>query len=212
MPVDYGIKIKVADEVPVSLSVADSNEALSAWGIRLWPMDLSHVSDEIQTLLHQEDLTENEIERVKAHFLLSRERLVELISAARKQPHVPGGGELRTYDATHGYYYPQLWVVQRDLDYSRFDRFHVNMSDDGTAVDEVMQMLSGSGIVIQHRSSSHGLVTLYLDCPKDDAGWMITYSGGEPHIGSASRAAPGTKILVQVIGPASWTMRYENDT
>lgn len=154
---DHGIKIEIADEVPVSLSVADSNEVLRAWGIRIWPMDLSPVPDEIRTLLQQTDLTENDEERIKTHFLLSRERLVEMISAARKQPHVPGGGELHTYDATHGYYYPQLWVVQRDLDYSRFDRFHVNVSDEGTAVDEVLQMLSGSGLVIQLDHPARGL-------------------------------------------------------
>lgn len=211
MAVDHGIKIKIADNVPVSQSIADSNEVLRAWGIRIWPIDLSPVPGDIRTLLQQSDLTENDEERIKAHFLLSRERLVEMISAARKQPHVPDGGELTTYDATHGYYYPQLWVVQRDLDYSRFDRFHVNMSDEGIAVDEVMQMLSGSGLVIQHRSSSEGLITLHLDCPREDAGWCVTYSGGDPHIGSVSSAAPGTKLLVQVIGPASWTMQYEKD-
>lgn len=208
---EHGIRLKIAEEKPVAMSLEDANAVLTVWGIRIWSLDLSNAPGEIRKLLRQACLTEAEAERIKKYFLLPRDRLMEIITAVRENPHVPGGGELKTYDATHGYYYPQLWVAQQDLDYSRFDRFHVNLSDDGIAVDEVLQMLAGSGFVIQHQSASHGVMTLHLDCPKDDAGWIVTYSGGDPHIGSFSSAAPGTKLLAQVIGPASWTMRYADE-
>ena len=41
--------------------------------------------------------------------------------------------------------------MEEGADYSRFDRFHVNVAEDGTAVDEVMQILSGSGVRILQR-------------------------------------------------------------
>lgn len=207
----HGIRLEKAEGCAKPMSHADANVVLADWGVRIVPLELHSIPGEIRKLLRQACLTEAEAERIKTYFLLPRERLVEIITAARENSHVPGGGELNTYDATHGYYYPQLWVVQQDLDYSRFDRFHVNLSDDGTAVDEVIQMLAGSGLVIRHQSPNHGVVTLYLDCPEGDAGWIVTYSGGDPHIGSVSRAAPGTKLLVQVIGPATWTMKYEDE-
>ncbi len=93
------------------------------------------------------------------------------------------------------------------MSYSRFDRFHVNAADDGTGIDEVMQILSGGGIVIVQRLRNAGVLTLHLDSP----GWIVTYDGNNWHIGSLTKAEPGTKVLVQAIGPARWRMRYEED-
>ena len=45
----------------------------------------------------------------------------------------------------YDYTYPQLYQVIEDVDYSRFDRFHINVSDEGVSVDEVMWVLSGRG-------------------------------------------------------------------
>lgn len=76
---------------------------------------------------------------MEAHFLLSRERLLELIVRAGRTPHVPTGGALTTVVLTHGYSYPQLYLVQQDMDYTRFDRFHVNVADDGTGVANALR-------------------------------------------------------------------------
>src|SRR5262245_60252035 len=120
----------------------------------VWPLDLSGVPADIRRLLEQSTVTEAQEERLKTHFLLRRERLLEIIRSAGRKPHVDGGGALSTTVVSHGYSYPQLWVVQGGIDYSRFDRFHVNVADDGTGVDEVLQMLSGRGIVIRQRQGA----------------------------------------------------------
>ena len=114
---------------------------------------------------------------------------------------------MTTVVSTHGYSYPQLYLVLENDDYTRFDRFHVNVADDGTAVDEVLQVLSGGSIVIVQRVGSATVLTLHLDSP----GWLVTYNGGNPHIGSLTRAEVGTKVLVQIIGPPLWRMIYEGD-
>jgi hypothetical protein len=150
-----------------------------------------------------------ESERIKTHFLLSRQRLLEIISDAGRMPQVPGGGELTTVVSPHNYSYPQLYVVQDGIEYSRFDRFHVNIADDGSGVDEIMQLLSGSGVRLFQQAPGGGVLTLHLGCANDEIGWLLTYNGAHPHIGSLSAAAPGTKVLMQVIGPAHWVMRYE---
>jgi hypothetical protein len=106
--------------------------------------------------------------------------------------------------------YPKLWVKQSDTDYIRFDRFHVNVANDGTGVDEVIQMLSGQGLVFRHRLPGGEVLVVHLDCPAEDAGWFVTNDGGRPHIGSLAIAMPGTKVLVQVLGPSRWNMRYED--
>jgi len=153
-------------------------------------------------------LSADENRVVLDYFLLSRERLLEVINEAGREPNIPGGGDLKTFVSNHDYWYPQLWVAQAGEDYSRFDRLHVNTAEDGTGVDEVLQMIAGAGVTIVLQLENTIRLTLGLDCPNSESGWMITYNGGRPHIGSVSSATPGTKLVTQVIGPESWQMRY----
>jgi len=185
------------------------NVVMAEVGTRVWPLGLRAVPDAIRSLLARPVLEEAEVERIKTHFLLSRERLLALIEAAGREPHVPGGGELETYVTSHGYGYPQLYVAEAGVDYSRFDRFHVNRAPDGNGVDEAMQMLSGGGVVIVRRKPNGETLELTLNCPSPEDGWIATYSGWEPHMGKLSGAQPGTKLLVQVIGPREWSIQYE---
>jgi hypothetical protein len=208
MATDAGIRLEFSDGRPALTAISDVNAALADVGSHVWPLDLHHVPAEMQRLLLQPTLTTDEAERLKAHFLLPRARLLEVIMNAGRTPHVQDGGALTTVVSTHGYSYPQLYLVKQNDDYSRFDRFHVNVADDGTGVDEVLQLLSGRGIVILQRMRHATVLSLYLDRP----GWLVTYNGGNPHIGSLSQAEVGTKVLVQIVGPAIWRMRYEEDT
>ncbi len=187
------------------------NDAMAEIGSRVWPLDLINIPEDIRLLLIKPSLENDETERVKGYFLLPRSRLLEIIEHAGRKPNVPGGGELSTSVSNHGYSYPQVWIVQDDIDYSRFDRFHINAAKDGTGVDEVLQLLSGGGLVIHHHKPDGEVLTLHLDCPDDNQGWLLTYNGGAPHIGSLTRAQPGTKALVQVIGPREWEMKYLED-
>ena len=187
------------------------NAALAPFGARVWPLDLDAAAPGLRGLLARPTLDAAEAERIEAAFLLSREALLAKLAEAGRSPHVPGGGALETEVANHGYAYPQIFVVEQGADYSRFDRFHVNVSEDGTAVDEVMQILAGGGVRILQRLPDRDAVTLTLDCPSAGKGWTVTYDGAVSHIGSMSAARPGTKALMQVFGPARWTMRYDED-
>ena len=196
---------------PTLVGIEAVNAALSPFGARVWPLDLGGIAPGIRRLLDLPTLDAAQSQRIEAAFLLSREALLAKLAEAGRSPHVPGGGALATEVANHGYAYPQLFVVEEGADYSRFDRFHVNVAEDGTAVDEVMQILSGGGVRILQRLPGEEPVTLTLDCPSADRGWTVTYDGAVSHIGSMSSAAPGTKALMQVFGPARWTMRYDED-
>ena len=118
---------------------------------------------------------------------------------------------MSTYVTSHDYSYPQLYLVEDGIDYSRFDRYHVNTAEDGTGVDEVMHILAGRGVTFLQRQPSGAELTLQLDCPDEDSGWIITYSGAYPHIGSISGATSGAKILMQIIGPPRWAIRYVDE-
>jgi hypothetical protein len=209
MTKEQGIRLEFSDDRQPLTAVPEINKALAEIGSRIGPLDLGNEPDEIRKLLKQPTLTKEESDRLLNHFLLSRDRLLKVITGAGREPHVPGGGALTTLMLPYNYKYPQLFVVEEGIDYSRFDRFHVNIAKDGTAVDEVAQILSGSGFVNHHRSPNGEILSLYVDCPGEEAGWILTYDGGYPHIGSISGAQPGTKALVQVIGPETWEMRYD---
>ena len=206
---EQGVRLEFSGGRQPLTTAHEINEALAEIGSRIWPLVLWNEPDEIRKLLRRPILTNDESDRLLNHFLFSRERLLEIITGAGREPHVPGGGALSTLVLPYNYKYPQLFVVEDGIDYSRFDRFHVNISKDGTAVDEVAQILSGSGFVNHHRSPNGEILSLFVDCPREDAGWILTYDGGFPHIGSISGAQPGTKTLVQVIGPETWEMRYD---
>ncbi len=206
--VTSGLRLERGDG-PALFEIGAVNAALAPFGARVWPLDLREVAPDILVLLAGPTLDDAQSERIKAAFLLPRETLLARLAEAGRSPHVPGGGALETEVANHGYSYPQLFVVEAGADYTRFDRFHVNVAEDGTAVDEVMQILSGGGVRILQRLPGGEAATLTLDCPSGERGWTVTYDGGVSHIGSMSSAAPGTKALMQVFGPARWTMRYE---
>ena len=203
-----GLELEYPDGSRTAASVGDVNERLGPYGARVWTLDLSGAPDEIRALLARPTLASGASRRVSEHFELPRTRLLELVSEAGREPQVADGGEMRTLDATHDIPYPELYVVAPGVDYSRFDRLHVNTAEDGTGVDEVLQMLSGRGVRVVQSLPEVGLVTLYLDCPSPDRGWIVTYSGGYPHIGSLTGADDGTKLLVQIMGPPVWTMNY----
>ena len=177
-------------------------------GVGVWPLQLDDVPDDLRLLLGQGNLTDAETERLRDHFLLSRERLLELVDESGRTPNVPGGGALETTVLNQGYSYPQLWVVQGDVDYTRFDRFHVNVSDDGTGVDEVLQMVSGEGVIVRVQQPDGTVHNLRLDCLDENTCWMFSYDAGQSHIGSLSSATPGTKLVVQAFGPPEWALRY----
>lgn len=206
-----GIQLEI-EGAGVSLSTLPEIQAeLKRIGVGVWPLRLDDVPDDIGRLLGQTSLTDVETARLRDHFLLSRERLLEIIVASGRTPNVPGGGALETTVLNQGYSYPQLWVVRGGEDYTRFDRFHVNVSDDGTGVDEVLQMVSGEGVVVRVRQPDGTVHNLRLDCPNDSVCWMFSYDAGQSHIGSLSSATPGTKLVVQAFGPTEWALRYVDE-
>ena len=204
-----GVRLTHSSGRPALTDPAEINLALAPYGSRIWSLDLSDTPNEIRQLLTRVTFDAAESTLVRDHYLLSRERLLEIVDEAGRTPQVSGGGEMNTVDLTHSVPYPELYIVVPGVDYSRFDRFHVNVSDEGVGVDEVMQVLSGGGVRLLQHLPDQGLITLEIDCLEENSGWVVTYDGAYPHIGSISGGQPGTKVLMQVIGPAKWEMKYE---
>lgn len=203
-----GIRLEFPDGRADLTSLDQVNATLAPVHTRFWRQDLSNLSPDLKEFLADADPSPERVAEVKPQFLLSRERLLALIAATGREPHVPGGGELITVDETHGATYPQLYVARPGVDFSRFDRLHVNLAADGTPVDDVVQLLCGSGLAVHQRLPSGETVKVRLDCTSPELGWLLCVDCSIPFIGSFTGAAPGTKAVSQTIGPPRWRMEY----
>ncbi len=205
---EKGLSLKFSDRRAEPETLPDINAELLKIGVGVWRLDLRNRDAATRALLAKPMLDEAEIERVKEHFLLPMDRLLQIVSQAGRAPEVPGGGSLTTFVTNEGYGYPQLHQVQEGIDYSRFDRFHVNTAPSGKGVDEVFQLLAGGEFVNRHRLDDGEVLTLTLRCPDEGQGWLGTYSGVRPHIGNIGSATVGSKLLVQAFGSPLWALTY----
>ena len=205
---NIGQRLEYPDDRKPLYSLDDINGELAVIGTRIWTLDLKSVPADLKTLLQKTVLTDEEKSSVMEHFLMPMEELLNIIEKAGRTPNVEGGGELSTTVTTHGYSYPQLYIAEEGVDYSRFDNLHINVSEDGTGVDEIAQLLSGKTFVMHQMMPNKEVLKVYLDCPDEETGWLMTYDGKNPHVGSFTSAEIGTKALVQVIGPKEWEMKY----
>ena len=210
MPVEHGTRLEFSDGRSPICDVESINSVLATIGSRIWTRDLTSAPTEIRKLLRKPTLSPSEAEQVKTHFLYPRRRLVEIINSAGREPNVPEGGELNTFFTTLGCWYPQLHIIAEGVDYTRFEQFHVSTADDGTAVDEIIQLLSGSDFVYHLRAPGGLTLMVHLACIGDETGMLLTFNGKTPHLGKVSMAHPGTKVLNQAIGPAQWAIRECN--
>ncbi len=207
MPQESAIRLE-REGAQIASTFQDVNAALAGHGIAAWPVDLSGLPPEIRRLLVKLTLTEAENRQLKAHFLLSRERLLEVIDEAGRKPNLPGGGALDSYCIETKTHYPQLHVIAADHDYSGFFPFHANLGEDGTGADEVGHVLSGSNMQYRFRLADGAVVVLSLSCATPDQAWRFTFNGTTPHGGILKDTAVGTKVLVQAIGPERFHLRY----
>ena len=212
MAEESSIRVSISDGTQVSgedaATLETINSALRDFETSVQRLDLRDCPQSVKPLLAKSELEAHESRILMDHLLLSREELLKVINASGRQPNVEGGGQLKVFDETHDYYYPNLWAVQPGTDYGRFDRMHINSDDKGVGVDEVIQLLFGGPMIVRHRSTDGREMQLTLSCADASSGWLLSYNGGAPHVGSFRSATIGTKALVQVIGPPSFKMRY----
>ena len=208
MSSDSGIRLVFSDGRPGLDDLEAVNEAVRGLGALFLPLALDGLSPEARRLLTRPRLSETDKRLLMDERLLSRSAFLDVVTRAGREPWLPDGGSMETRVTNHGYDYPQLYVAEPVEDWSRFDRLHVNVAEDGTGVDEVAQILCGAGVETVLEAPDRTRMTIHYSCPSPDCGWIVTYDGARPHITSLSRATPGTKVLVQVVGAPRWRMEY----
>lgn len=189
------------------------NDVLRTVGVRL---SRAEIPGEARSLLEasaKAPLSDEEKQRVLKLFSLSRSEVLEQTRAAGREPVIPAGGSMTTGEVGVAPY-PKVYDLKamapadRLQARNKFARLHVNSTDDGVGVDEVMTLAAGGPWTWYFLLKDNTVVELQMSRVEPAAvGWRLSYPGLTPH-GGHFHAADGL-CIAYITGPEIWTMRYE---
>lgn len=208
------IALHYSDGSPPSVGLEAVNAQLRRIGVRVSEVPIPDAARPVLAASRKRALSAQESAAVLGHFKLDRMALVQEIVSAGRAPEMPRGGYLQTSEIGVAPY-PKVYDMQA-LDAAttafiqrKFGRLHVNSSDAGVGIDEVMTIVSG------------GPYTWFFVFPQDVVGklrfgrvgergpaWRISYPGLVPHGGFFD--APDGLVVAYAHGPSSFVMRYED--
>jgi hypothetical protein len=211
---DGYIALHYSDGTTPSVGLDAVNARLRTIGVRVTEVGIPVVIEPILRTSRARAVNAEESAALLHHFALGRKELVREIQLAGRTPEMPRGGYLQTSEIGVPPY-PKVYDMQA-LDASttsfiqrKFGRLHVNSSEAGVGIDEVMTIVSG------------GPYTWFFVLPNDVVGklrlgrvgergvaWRISYPGLVPH-GGFFDAADGL-VIAHAHGPSSFVMRYED--
>ncbi len=211
---DHGnLKLSYSDGRPATTGVEAVNRVLRMVGVRVSQVPVPTEARPMLEASKGRALSEEEGAELLSLFRMHRGQLVEQIELAGRRPEARRGGFLNTSEVGVPPY-PKVYDMQTmDADalhavQERFGRLHVNSSDHGVGVDEVMTVVSGGpwtwfyllpdGVVAKLSVGAVGT---------GDPAWRVSYPGLGPH-GAFLDAEYGL-IVAYVHGPEKFVMRYE---
>jgi hypothetical protein len=189
------------------------NEVLKTIGVRVSTVPLPEEAKPILEASQKRAITKEESDNLMSLFSMHRGDLLEQIKKAGRVPESHRGGFLSTSEIGVAPY-PKVYdmkamtpEVMHYLQY-KFGKLHVNSSDDGVGIEEVMTIVSGGPwtwfFVLP--DNVVGKLTLEHVSLNDDA-WRISYPGLVPHGGFFD--APYGLVVAYAHGPKNFVMRYE---
>jgi hypothetical protein len=193
------IALHYSDGTAPSVGLEAVNARLRSVGVRVSEVRIPDAARPLLQASRSRALSDKENAALIGHFQLGRKELVQEILRAGRQPEMPRGGYLQTSE-TGVSPYPKVYDMKA-LDapttafiQRKFGLLHVNSSEAGVGIDEVMTIVSG------------GPYTWFFVLPQDVVGklrfgkvgerglaWRISYPGLVPHGGffDAPRRAGG---------------------
>lgn len=190
------------------------NARLRDIGVRVSEVAIPEAVQPILEASRKRAVTSAESETLLRHFHLGRRELVDEIVRAGREPEMHRGGYLATSEPGVPPY-PKVYDMKA-LDektaaflQEKFGKLHVNSSDAGVGIDEVMTIVSGGpytwffvfdgGVVGKLRFGS---------VSGRGKAWRISYPGLVPH-GGFFDAEHGL-VVAFAHGPEHFVMRYED--
>lgn len=209
------LKLEYTDGRDATIGVEEVNDVLSAVGVRVSTVPLPEEALPLLEASHTRALTPDEAAQMISHFELSREDLLAEIAAAGREPAVENGGSLTTHEPGISAY-PKVYDMNAMDDATRvwvhgkFSPLHVNHTEEGVGIDEVMTIVSGGPWVwfFELPGDVIGKLTLgYVGL--DGEAWRISYPGLKPHGGFLD---PEFGLVVAYAhGPEQFIMHFDEE-
>ncbi|WP_239412566.1 hypothetical protein [Photobacterium sp. OFAV2-7] len=223
MPVAHSVAKTVSTEGQLTLSYSDGrtptqgvekvNDVLRAVGVRVSTLPLPEEARPILEASKERAITKEESEQLISLFSLHRGDLLDQIKKAGRVPEAHRGGFLSTSEvgvAPYPKVYDMKAMTPEVMHYlqDKFGKLHVNSSDDGVGIDEVMTIVSGGPWTWFFVLPDNVVGKLTLGhVPSDGEAWRISYPGLVPHGGFLD--APYGLVVAYAHGPEHFVMRYE---
>ena len=209
------LKLEYTDGREATFGVEEVNKVLRTVGVRVSTTALPKEALPILEASHTRATTEEEDAKLISAFELTREDLLAEIEAAGRKPTVENGGSLVTSEPDVAPY-PKVYDMNkmdagtRAWVQNRFGPLHINHSEDGVGIDEVMTVVSGGPWVwfFELPGNVTGKLTLgYVGL--DGEAWRISYPGIRPHGGFLD---PEFGLVVAYAhGPDQFTIHFDEE-
>lgn len=212
--INDGLRLQFSDGRPDVWGFKNVNAVLKQIGVH---GSLIEIPKEVKPLLKissKRGLTIEEAKKVSLYFNMDRKSLLEQVSLAGRTPVVSEGGSLGTIEVGNTPY-PKVydlmsWSPEGQADGLRkYGTFHVNSSDDGTGIDEVMTVVAGGSFTWFYVLPDNTMVQLTVKrIGENDKAVRLSYPGLGIHAGYMN---PKDGLIVAYAhGPKDFVMRYKS--
>lgn len=190
------------------------NSRLREIGVRVTQVAIPEEARPILQASRKRAVTSDEAQALLKHFHLGRRELLEEIKSAGRKPEMHRGGWLRTSEQGVPPYpkvYDMMSLDPETTSYLqvKFGKLHVNSSEAGVGIDEVMTIVSGGPFTWFFVLGNGAVGKLRLGTVADGGkAWRISYPGLVPH-GGYFDARDGL-VIAHAHGPEQFVMRYED--
>ena len=207
------LTLSFSDGRPAVKGIDEVNSYLLKVGVRVSTLAIPEAAKPILTASQKRAITAAESDRLLSLFSLHRGQLLDEIKKAGRQPEAHRGGFLSTSETSVAPYpkvYDMKAMTPEIMHYlqEKFGKLHVNSSNAGVGIDEVMTIVSGGSwtwfFVLPN--DVVGKLTLgYVGL--DSQAWRISYPGLVPHGGYLD--SDFGLVVAYAHGPKHFVMRYE---
>jgi hypothetical protein len=208
------LKLSYSDGRTVTTGLNNVNAVLTQVGVRVSKVALPKAALSILKTSQTRAINSEETKELISIFSLNRGELLDQITKAGRKPATHRGGFLSTSEigvAPYPKVYDMKALTPEVAAYlqEKFGKLHVNSSENGSGIDEVMSVVSGgpwTWFFLLPNDVIGKLALGYVGL--DGPGWRISYPGIVPHGGYLD--SESGLIVAHAHGPKNFVMRYED--
>ncbi|MWL86882.1 hypothetical protein GA566_05490 [Cupriavidus sp. SW-Y-13] len=210
------VKLQFSDGRPDVHGTESVNAVLRAVGVRASTVAIPDAVRPILKASQTRATNDDEQQQLLKSFALNRAELLEQIRLAGRTPEVARGGLLGTREGDTAPY-PKVYDMKaltpemQTWALNRYGRLHVNSSDAGPGIDEVMTVVSGGPFTWMFVLPDATVARLTVDrIGESGPAVRLTYPGMGTHAGYMD---PKDGLIVAYAhGPESFVIRFDETT